>query len=98
RGAPGPRHRRAIPHRSHQQTTTMTAPTRGQRVLAIGLDGYEVSLASKLIAAGEPPALASLTERSARFRLNHGAGQRTGLAMEHVCSGRSPEAAGRWSA
>jgi predicted AlkP superfamily phosphohydrolase/phosphomutase len=68
------------------------------RVLAIGLDGYEPSLGDKLMAAGELPALARLRNASARFFFDHGAAQRTGLAWEHVSSGRSPEAAKRWSA
>ena len=69
-----------------------------RRVLAIGLDGYEQSLGDRLMAVGELPALARLRSRSARFLLNHGPAQRTGLAWEHVSSGRSPEAAERWSA
>lgn len=71
---------------------------RQQRVLAIGLDGLEVTLADRLMAAGEMPALAELSRRSARFRLDHGAAQRTGLAWEHVASGLSPEAGRRWAA
>jgi predicted AlkP superfamily phosphohydrolase/phosphomutase len=71
---------------------------RAQRVLAIGLDGYEQSLESQLIAAGELPALARLRAQSARFLLDHGSAQRTGLAWEHVSSGLSPEGAGRWAA
>ena len=43
------------------------------------------------MAAGEMPALAELRGRSARFRLDHGPAQRTGLAWEHVASGLSPE-------
>jgi hypothetical protein len=62
------------------------------RVLAIGLDGLEVTLAERLMAAGEMPALAELRGRSARFRLDPGPAQRTGLAWEHVASGLSPEA------
>lgn len=69
-----------------------------RRLLAIGLDGYEPSLGDQLMAAGELPALARLRSRSARFLLDHGPAQRTGLAWEHVSSGRSPEAANRWSA
>jgi hypothetical protein len=68
------------------------------RVLAIGLDGLEVSFAERLVAAGEMPALAELGRRSARFRLDHGPAQRTGLAWEHVASGLSPEAGRRWAA
>ena len=69
-----------------------------QRVLAIGLDGVEVTFAERLMAAGEMPALAALRQRAARFLLDHGSAQRTGLAWEHVASGRSPEAARRWAA
>lgn len=71
---------------------------RGKRVLAIGLDGLEVTLAERLMAEGEMPALAALQRRSARFLLDHGPAQRTGLAWEHVASGLSPEAARRWAA
>jgi predicted AlkP superfamily phosphohydrolase/phosphomutase len=68
------------------------------RVLAIGLDGLEITLAEKLMDSGEMPSLAELRRRSARFRLDHGPAQRTGLAWEHVASGRSPDAARRWAA
>src|SRR5512133_3774415 len=71
---------------------------RRQRVLAMGLDGLEVTLAERLMAAGEMPALADLSRRAARFRLDHGPAQRTGLAWEHVASGLSPEAGRRWAA
>lgn len=71
---------------------------RRQRVIAIGLDGLEVTLAERLMAAGEMPALAALRQRAARFLLDHGAAQRTGLAWEHVASGQSPESARRWAA
>ncbi len=71
---------------------------RTRRVLAIGLDGYESSLGDKLMAAGELPALARLRSCSARFLLDHGPAQRTGLAWEQVSSGRSPQASSRWSA
>jgi predicted AlkP superfamily phosphohydrolase/phosphomutase len=67
-------------------------------VLALGLDGIEVTLAERLMAAGEMPALARLASRSARFRLDHGPAQRTGLAWEHVASGLSPDAGRRWAA
>ena len=69
-----------------------------RRVLAIGLDGYEESLERRLIEAGELPALARLRERSARYLLDHGPAQRSGLAWEHVSTGLSPERAGRWAA
>ena len=69
-----------------------------KRVIAIGLDGLELNLAERLMAAGEMPKLAALRDRSARFRLDHGPAQRTGLAWEHVASGLSPDAARRWAA
>src|SRR5262247_3821681 len=69
-----------------------------QRVVAIGLDGLEVSFADRLIAAGAMPALAQLQQRSARFLLYHGPAQRTGLAWEHVASGLAPQSARRWAA
>ena len=69
-----------------------------QRVLAIGLDGLEVTLAERLMAAGEMPALAALRHRTERFLLDHGPAQRTGLAWEHMASGRSPDSAQRWAA
>jgi predicted AlkP superfamily phosphohydrolase/phosphomutase len=69
-----------------------------RRVVAIGVDGVEVTFLERLLAAGEMPALAALRQRSARFLLDHGAAQRTGLAWEHVASGLSPESGGRWAA
>ena len=69
-----------------------------RRVLAIGLDGYEPSFAAQLMEAGKLPALARLRDRSARFFLDHGPAQRTGLAWEHVSTGLSPEASRRWGA
>ena len=66
-----------------------------RRAMVLGLDGLEPTLAERLMAAGEMPALAALSRLSARFRLDHGPAQRTGLAWEHVASGLSPEAGGR---
>ncbi|HYB53874.1 MAG TPA: hypothetical protein VEG84_08405, partial [Thermoanaerobaculia bacterium] len=68
------------------------------RVLAIGLDGLEITLAERLMASGQMPALDALRERSSRFRLDAGASQHTGLAWEHATSGLSPESGRRWSA
>src|SRR5713101_1747950 len=70
----------------------------GRRVLVLGLDGLDVTFAERLMAAGDMPALAELRRRAARFRLDHGPAQRTGLAWEHVASGLSPEAGRRWAA
>src|SRR6185436_13864546 len=46
----------------------------------------------------ELPALSRLREKSARYLLDHGPAQRSGLAWEHVSTGLSPEHAGRWAA
>ena len=67
------------------------------RVLVISLDGYERTIAEEMMAAGHLPALAKIRERSARFLLEHGSALRTGLGVEHVSSGMSPESAKRWS-
>lgn len=69
-----------------------------RKVLAIGLDGYERSLEDELVADGSLPAIAEFRRQSARFRLDHGPAQRTGLAWEHFATGLSPQAAGRFAA
>ena len=66
-----------------------------RRVLAIGLDGFDVAFADQLIASGDLPTLRAFRDRSARFLLDHGAAARTGLAWEHFASGLTPEAGGR---
>ena len=63
------------------------------KVLAIGLDGFEESYGSQLLAEGVLPELAALREQGALVLLDHGPAQRTGLAWEHFWSGLSPEAA-----
>ena len=68
------------------------------RVLVIGLDGYELTLADAMISMGQLPSLARIREKSARFLLDHGSARETGLAWEHVSSGLSPKDAERWSA
>lgn len=68
------------------------------RLLVIGLDGYEASLGERWMAEGRLPALAELTERSAVVHLDHGPATRTGLAWEHVSTGRAPDRLDRWSA
>lgn len=69
-----------------------------QRLLVIGLDGYEASIGDRMIDEGKLPAIAALNHRSARIHLDHGAAKRTGLAWEHFSTGLSPDAAIRWSA
>ncbi len=68
------------------------------KVLVIGLDGFEKSIADQLVAAGRMPHLAKLLSSSARLELDHGVARRTGLAWEHFASGLSPAGARRWSA
>ena len=70
----------------------------GGRVLVIGLDGYEPSLAEAMMAEGRLPALRSLRDRAAHFHLDHGAAKRTGLAWEHFATGKAPGEGGRDSA
>ena len=68
------------------------------KVLAICLDGYEQSLAEKMMKTGEMPNLAQMATRSARFLLDHGADLRTGLAGEHFATGMAPAQSQRWAA
>src|SRR5918992_6263552 len=71
---------------------------RRTRLLLLGLDGFELSLAERLMAEGLLPNLRRLRETSARVRLDHGRAKDSGLAWEHVSLGKSPDAARRWSA
>lgn len=68
------------------------------RILAIGLDGYEQTLARELINVGKLPALAALKEKGATWLLDHGPATRTGLAWEHFSTGLSPDMANHHSA
>lgn len=69
-----------------------------QKLLIIGLDGYEQRVADALIEAGELPNLRALMAASARLSLDHGRHRRTGLAWEHVSTGASPDRSGRFAA
>ncbi len=66
------------------------------KVLAIGVDGLEVTLAERLMAEGQIPAMKALRKRAARFLLETEPAQRTGIPWENVASGLSPEAGRRW--
>ena len=66
------------------------------RVMAIGLDGLEYTLAERLMAEGQMPALADLKKRSARFLLDEGSVHRSGIPWESVGSGFPPGEGGRW--
>jgi len=48
------------------------------KVLAIGLDGFEVSLAERYMAEGQMPVLADLRKRSGRFLLDEGPARHAG--------------------
>jgi predicted AlkP superfamily phosphohydrolase/phosphomutase len=76
----------------------MSEHPRATRVLMLGLDGYDAALGERLMAEERLPALSALAARSARFPLDHGAARRTGLGWEHVSSGQSPQASGRFGA
>lgn len=69
-----------------------------QRVVMIGLDGCEPSVARTMMDEGKLPAMQRLLSEGACFLLEHGDAKRTGLAWEHVASGLDPDAAERWAA
>lgn len=69
-----------------------------KRFLLLGLDGFEITLAERLMAEGRMPYLAGLRDRSRRYQLDHGAAKYTGLAWEHVSTAKTPEALNRHSA
>ena len=69
-----------------------------RRLLVVGLDGFEISLAERMMAEGLLPNMAALRACSAAFDLEHGAAKNSGLAWEHVSSGRAPTNGGRNSA
>lgn len=68
------------------------------RIVVLGLDGYEATLGDRLMAEGRMPHLARLKAQSARFTLDHGPEKYTGLAWEHVATGLGPEHSKRWTA
>jgi predicted AlkP superfamily phosphohydrolase/phosphomutase len=72
--------------------------TMPSRVLAIGLDGFEITLAERFMSEGLMPHFARIADRSLRARLDHGADKFSGLAWEHVSVGRAPSDGARWSA
>ena len=68
------------------------------QVLMIGLDGFELEIANRLLAQGKLPALKRLKASGATVLLEHGPAKRTGLGWEHISTGRSPDDYQRWSA
>jgi len=71
---------------------------RGQRLLMIGLDGFDLALAEGFLTQGLLPNFARIRETSARYELDNGRDKYSGLAWEHVSSGKAPSDGGRWSA
>jgi len=71
---------------------------RENRLLVIGLDGYEASVADRLMSEGRLPNLVRLKSSSSRFLLDHGKQKYSGLSWEHFSTGMAPELSGRWSA
>jgi predicted AlkP superfamily phosphohydrolase/phosphomutase len=69
-----------------------------RRVLVIGLDGFEATLAEAMAAEGLLPNWRALAAQSARFKLDHGWAKYTGLAWEHFSAGKSPDDLRNWSA
>src|SRR4051812_43580764 len=68
------------------------------RILVIGLDAFEPTVARALLAAGLLPNFARLIGGSARFELDHGPERYTGLAWHQFSTGMHPSVSGRWSA
>lgn len=69
-----------------------------RRVLAIGLDGFDIGLGESLMSEGRLPNLQRLRAEGASYLLDHGRDKLSGLAWEHVSSGVAPSDGGRWSA
>lgn len=69
-----------------------------RRILMIGLDGFDISLAERFLDEGALPNIARLRRRSLRFDLDHGLDKYSGLAWEHVSAGQSSNDGARLSA
>lgn len=68
-----------------------------KRVIMIGLDGFTVEIADRLIAEGRMPNLAKLRAESARWKVTDEPYRNANLAYEQISSGMSPETSGRFS-
>lgn len=67
------------------------------RVLAIGLDGFDIGVAERFMQAGDMPVFSRLQARSACVPvLQDRAAEATGLRWEHFVSGLTPRSAKRW--
>jgi predicted AlkP superfamily phosphohydrolase/phosphomutase len=69
-----------------------------RKVIAVGLDGFEPTVADELVRQGRMPFYAELLRKAAVFDLDHGEARYTGLAWEHFSTGLSPDDYKRWSA
>ncbi len=69
-----------------------------QRILLLGLDGFDINLAERFVEEGLLPNFARLQTQGACFDLDDGRDKFSGLAWEHFRSGISPSDGGRWSA
>ncbi|MEM9999794.1 MAG: alkaline phosphatase family protein [Pseudomonadota bacterium] len=69
-----------------------------RRVIAIGLDGFELSIAEAMMKDGRLPRLKKLDKTATRYLLDHGDARETGLAWEHFATGQEPDGYERWSA
>lgn len=70
----------------------------GRRVIALGLDGFDLDYARTLVDAGLMPNFAALEAASARFAIEHGPSRLTGLSWQHISAGATPDALQCWSA
>ncbi len=68
-----------------------------KRIIMIGLDGFTVEIADRLIAEGRMPNLARLRAESARWKVTDEPYRNANLAYEQISSGMSPDASGRFS-
>ncbi|WP_170235023.1 alkaline phosphatase family protein [Croceicoccus sediminis] len=68
-----------------------------KRVIMIGLDGFTVEIADRLIAEGRMPNLARLRAESARWHVTDDPYRNANLAYEQISSGMSPDVSGRFS-
>lgn len=66
--------------------------------MVIGLDGFDLALAERFLNEGALPNIARLRMQGARYELDHGRDKYSGLAWEHLSSGKAPSDGGRWSA
>jgi predicted AlkP superfamily phosphohydrolase/phosphomutase len=80
------------------KASTSRPASKRQRLLVIGLDGYEARIADAMMGRGELPHLAALMKESASIDLDHGRNKLTGLSWQQFAVGRAPRESGRWSA